>query len=256
MTDLDPNEDQVIQRLDEALVAEARRHPLADDFSSSVAASLPERPARTFWSPATVPAAAATVVVVLAAVVLVVAISRHLIAPGRGGSSLPSTNGPSQSQAAVLAHYDHDGISFDYPAAWRVIEANINARHYQWIPVVIGTGDWQLNCQAIPPNGNSLGGVTCGRDIFTVDAGEIVVEIYAWQGPGGPIVTPPPTATQLPSGLPATRQDGADTSVWQVYVPDWVSPLVIEARFDPDTADSAKAAVQALVESLAIAKVD
>lgn len=256
MTNLDPNENEVIQRLGEALAAEARRHPLANDFSSSVSASLPERPARTFWSPATVPAVAATVVVVLAAVALVVAISPHLIAPGPGGSSLPSTNGPSQSQAVVLAHYDHDGISFDYPAVWRVMEANINARHYQWIPVVIGTGDWQLNCQAIPPSGTSLGGVTCGPDIFTVDAGEIVVEIYAWQGPGGPIVTPPPTATQLPSGLRATRQDAADTSVWQVYVPNWVSPLVIDARFDPDTADSAEAAVQALVESLAIARVD
>jgi hypothetical protein len=121
---------------------------------------------------------------------------------------------------------------------------------------VIGTGDWQLNCQAIPPSGNSLGGVTCGPDIFTVGAGEIVVEIYTWQGPRGPMVTLPPAATQLPSGLSATRQDGADTSVWQVYVPNWVSPLVIDARFDPDTADSAEATVQALVESLVVARVD
>jgi hypothetical protein len=190
-------------------------------------------------------------VVGVAAVALVLAISPRLIGPAPGSSSEPSVSSE-PSPVADLAHYDHNGISFTYPTDWRVIEEGIAPRHYQWIPVVIGTGGWTLNCQAIPPSGDSLGGVTCGQDIFTVGAGEIVVEIYTWQGPGGPIQTAPPSATQLPSGWPATREDGTARSVWQIYLPGWLKPLTVEARFDAAMAESARAQVQALVESLAV----
>lgn len=253
MTGLDPSDAQLTRRLGDALKAEARQHPLAADFAASVSEELPDRTPRSRWSLTGAPAVAATVVLAIAAVALVVAISPRLIGPAPGSSVAPSASNES-SPAGDLAHYDHDGISFDYPAEWRVIEEGINARHYQWIPVVIGTGDWTLNCQTIPPSGDSLGGITCGQDIFTVGAGEIVVEIYTWQGPGGPIQTPPPSAVQLASGWPATREDGADTSVWQIYLPGWLKPLTVEAHFDAAMVDSARADVEALVEGFGVSQ--
>jgi hypothetical protein len=77
-------------------------------------------------------------------------------------------------------------------------------------------------------------------------------EIYTWQGPPHPLPTPPPSATQLPSGWPATREDGPDSSVWQIYLPGWFSSLTVEAHFDAAIAESARAHVQALVDSLAV----
>lgn len=245
----DQVEERAAQRLRSALHEEARREPLSADFAVRVADLLPDRGARRL-SLAALPAAAVVVV-------LSIGVAFVLSPLGRSPISLPLLPSPSPigstpSPSADLARYVNDSFSFDYPATWRVIDEDINARHYQWIPVVIGTGDWQLNCQTIPPSGESLGGVTCGADIFTVDPGQVVVEFYTWQGPPGQEQTPPPIAVALPSGLRATVDDGPTSSTWQIYVPGWMHPLTLEARFADPRAESIRGDIRRLVESLIV----
>lgn len=242
-------EERATQRLRSALHEEARRAPLAADFAVRVADLLPDRRARRL-SLAALTAAAVVVV-------LTIGVAAVLSSLGRSSISSPplssaSSTGSTPSLSADLAHYANDTFSFDYPATWRVIEEGINARHYQWIPVVIGSGDWQLNCQAIPPSGESLGGVTCEADIFTVDPGQVVVEFYTWHGPSVPDQTPPSTAVELPNGLQATVDDGPTTSTWQIYIPGWMHPLTLEARFADPGVEDIRANVRRLVESLIV----
>jgi hypothetical protein len=116
MTRLDPTDDQLTRRLGDALAAENRRHSLPTDFATSVSETLPNRAPRAWWSLATAPSFAATLVVGVAAVALVLAISPRLIGLAPGSSSEPSVSSE-PSPVADLAHYDHDGISFDHPAA-------------------------------------------------------------------------------------------------------------------------------------------
>jgi hypothetical protein len=168
---------------------------------------------------------------------------------------MPSVEaGPESVQPTVeaLARYINSVFAFEYPASWRVIAGDMGGvRHYQWIPIVIGTGDWKLNCFAIPPSGDSLGGAGCEPDIFTVDPGEIVVEVFMWQTPVG-FETPGPTATTLSSGLVATSTDSATTSLWQVYLEGWPLPLVIDARFAGPDPERFRQEVRSLVESIVV----
>ncbi|MGH2401374.1 MAG: hypothetical protein ACRDE6_01570 [Candidatus Limnocylindria bacterium] len=191
------------------------------------------------------------------AVVLAAAAIGMLSSVGRSSISSPPPPNASSTHAnpslpAGLATYASESFSFEYPGTWRFIEESINARHYQWIPVVIGTGDWQLNCRAIPPTGDSLGGVTCGADAFSVGPGQVVVEFYTWQGPLVPNQKPPPAAIELPNGLRATVDDGPTTSTWQIYIPGWMQPLTLEARFADPGVEDIRADVRRLVESLIV----
>jgi hypothetical protein len=150
----------------------------------------------------------------------------------------------------VLTRYTNSVFSFDYPAAWPVITDGIGeVRHYEWIPIVLGTGAWELNCHETPPSGDSLGGVSCGADIFTVDPGEVVVEVYLWMTPFAE-ETPPPNAVMLPGSLPAVVTDTSSTSLWKIYLAGYPQPLVVDARFAGPDGERFRAQVRRLVESI------
>jgi len=245
----DHMEERTGERLRAALHEEARMAPLSEDFASEAVSLFPDRRARQRFA---LPAVAAIVVLAVAVAVAVVVSSfvRSPVSTGPPSSAFSTSAGsPSSGQ---LTQYTSDTLTFDYPSGWRIIEEGINARHYQWIPVIIGTGDWQLNCQAIPPSGDSLGGVTCGQDIFTIGPGQVVVEFYTWQGPFGQAQTPPPTAFELPNGLAATLEDGTGSSIWKIYVPGWLGPLVVEARFADPGGEAIRADVRRIVESVVV----
>jgi hypothetical protein len=137
-------------------------------------------------------------------------------------------------------------IAFDYPSYWGVLASDITARHYQWIPAVLGTGEWKLNCQTFLTSVGS--GIQCGQDIFLVDPGEVVVELSTQLGPPMPEdATPPPEAIEIASGLRAHFDE--TTLDWQIYIPGWMQPLYFVTSFGPDAVDTHAAEVRALVES-------
>ena len=244
------DDEPLTRRLAETLEAEARRNMLPPDYAASVTDGLPDR-RQSLMAVAGPAAIAVTAVLAVAAVAVGVS-----LLPRPAGTASP-TPAASTSAAPGLAHYAAEGslaggISFDYPADWHIIQQGIVARHYQWVPVVLGTGDWHLNCQLIPPSGDSVGGTTCGQDIFTVGTGQIVVEIYAWQGPPGATQTPPPGAAVLPAGWRAVVADTASSSTWRIYLPGWLQPLTVEARFAGPDSEDARSQVKRLVESLAV----
>ena len=245
MTLNNENSDLITRRLGQALEGEASRNPLPSDFAVTLVDGLRDRPRPSWVSLLAVPMLAGAVVVAVVAAAI-------LISLPRSGVSGPGSSGSLSTHTPDLSHYSADDISFDYPADWRIIEQGINTRHYQWIPVVLGTGEWMLNCQPVQPSGDIVSGITCGRDIFTVAAGEVVVEMYTWWGPPGLIATPPPTAVVLPTGWWATVSDTADASIWQIYVPGWPQPLTVEARFADPGVEGMRAAVKSLVEGLAV----
>jgi hypothetical protein len=94
------------------------------------------------------------------------------------------------------------------------------------------------------PTQGTLGGIHCGNDIYTVPAGGVVVTLTTWQGPPHVPATAPPTAIRLESGVAATVIDTRTTSIWELYVPDWLTPLKIEAHFDEIGAEEIRGAGQ------------
>jgi hypothetical protein len=186
------------------------------------------------------------------AVVSALAVGCSSPAPSLSPETTESVGVETSPAAPALTNFATDAFAFDYPADWRVINGRLlHVRGYQWIPVVLGTGEWELNCRVKPPASGNFGGVSCGADIFTIAPGEVVVEVYMWQGPFWPIAeTPPPGAILLPSGLSASVAQTARSSLWQVYLPRYHRPLVLDARFAGVDSERLRAQVRTLVESI------
>jgi hypothetical protein len=245
MTMKNDDEERIGRRLRRELLDRARAQPLPGDFVVRVADLLPARPQarlRSRW----------LMMIDAAAIVL-----ETVAELGVAGSSLLRPSNPGTSQASgspesALVTYSSGGLSFDYPAAWTVIASGISARgNHQYIPVVLGTGDWQLNCHSIAPSGDVVSGTSCGADNFVVDAGEAVVALYISSGEAsGPNWTPPPAAEVLVSGLRATVTEGATSSRWLIYVPGSRYPWWIEAHYAEPNVEAARAQVRTLVETL------
>ena len=246
----DGRNEATARRLRFALQAEARSHSLPDDFPRGMAAGLPDRRVRRRRPTLAFVASATALVALVALVALINAQNR----PGQGpGVTALTSSAPPLEQSVGLVHFSNDSFSLDYPANWHVIAEDLNARHYEWIPLVVGTGDWMIPCETIAPTLDTLGGFHCGRDVYTVPPGGVVVTLTTWQGPGRPFgPSAPPSAFQLESGLMVTVVDTPMTSIWQVYVPGWLTPLTVEARFADPGGEEARAQVKRLVENLRI----
>jgi hypothetical protein len=242
------DEDGVAERLRMALHEEARATPLPYDFAAEVVAQLPERSPAPRRSRFVLPAAAVVGLVAVAVVALVGSLTRPTpsltpgVSTGVPGGTVPE-----------FTHYSNDTLSFDYPADWRIIEEGIETQHYRSIAVVLGTGDWRLNCVFVPSSDESLGGVSCGPDSFSIQPGGVVVVISTMTGPPVPdelSPSPPPGAVELPSGVWAEVLEQPQASTWRVYAPGWMHEWTVEARYSDPRVEQSRAAVERLVESL------
>jgi hypothetical protein len=247
----DERDRRVEQRLRVALQAEIDRHPLPDGFALSISTGLPDRRTLRRRSAFALPAFVTVAVAVIGFAAVLGSLSG---VPGPGTSSIPSvtpeSESPSVADVTKLTHFSNDVFSLDYPASWRVIAEDRSARHYEWIPLVVGIGDWMIPCETIAPTQGSLGGFHCGPDDYTVPPGGIVVTLTSWLGPAPIGPTAPPSAIQLASGIFATVADTPTASVWVLYIPSRPQPLTVEAHFDELGAEDSRAQVARMVESL------
>jgi hypothetical protein len=215
--------------------------------------------------------AAAGVLVLALALVPLALNMRSNGGPGAAGSP---GSGPSAAPDQ-LAHFDREGLAFDYPATWKDSVSGLNM-HYVTILEYLGTGSGLATCQAITPgpNDNFISGTECGSNV-NVGPGQVMVTLSKQDGPpmGGPI--DPSDPSHLPSGgkyvtvggLPAvfggdaagsgaSGSSGAGSSAtetlgWTLSVPEQInSRLIISAQFQGPGADQLRAQVEALVASI------
>ena len=142
--------------------------------------------------------AAVAFIVVIALVPLALVLQPNGGSSGGGPSAKQTSAAPSAQPATSLAHFDRDGLAFDYPASWKASVSGLN-EHYVTILYFLGTGSGLATCAAITPGPSDqfISGVQCGTDI-KVGPGQVVVELSRQRGPPGlgPIdPTDPPDLT-------------------------------------------------------------
>src|ERR1035437_8489379 len=103
------------------------------------------------------------------------------VAPGRATPAAGLA-----SHAAGLAHFDADGLAFDYPAAWHVSPSGLN-EHYVTVLDFLGTDSASAACVQITPGPNDsfISGSTCQTNV-TLAPGQVVVELLRADGPPRP----------------------------------------------------------------------
>ena len=195
-----------------------------------------------------------------AALVLVVAVVS--VAIGLRMNAQPSAlapSAPTQAPAGALAHFDRDGLAFEYPASWKTSVSGLNM-HYITILDFLGTGSGLATCTAITPGPSDqfISGSQCGANL-AVGAGEVVVELSRQDGPPrpGPIDPSDPTGIEsgdkyvTVGGLPAIFADSGATLDWTLSVPgDLISRYIIHAEIKSPGVEQMRAQVEALVASI------
>lgn len=190
---------------------------------------------------------------------------------GRSGEPTPSAS-PTGSLAASflpaepLAHFDRDGLAFDYPASWHATVSGLNM-HYITILDYIGTGSGLATCSAITPGPSDkfLSGMECGSNI-SVGPGQVVVTLSRSDGPPrpGPIDPIDPSGISVGEkyvtvgGLPAIFSDTTAQSLPSTQVLNWtlsvpgqlISRYLIAAEIKGPGADALRAQVDALVATI------
>jgi hypothetical protein len=148
-----------------------------------------------------------------------------------------------------LAHYDSDGISFDYPSTWDVISGYEHwGIHGPSILFAVGTGTVDSGCVVEPASGMFEGGVSCDSEATGRATGDQIV-VYWYEGahlfnPDPlPWTTPGPGMTTI-DGHTAIEFGTPNSIRWRIGSVDY-----IEADWGPDAVD-AEAQVRALVASL------
>jgi hypothetical protein len=212
----------------------------------------------------------------MAAVLLVVALVSVGIAlrsgggPGAAGPSAtpPKDNptsvdtpspSPTLAPSGTLAHFDRDGLAFDYPASWRTSVSGLNM-HYVTILDFLGTGSGLATCTAVTPGPSEkfLSGVECGANL-TVGPGQVMVELSSQDGPffGGPIDPSDPAGIAsggtyvTVGGLPAIFSDSGTTLDWTLSMPGEINGrYIIHAEIKGPGDEQMHAQVEALVASI------
>ena len=153
-----------------------------------------------------------------------------------------------------LITYPGSLVSFEYPAGWHMITGGFNARHYEWIEAVLGTGNWEFNCtQSITATGDVYA-ATCGADIFIADPGQVVVELHDQGSPASSPPTPPPASTSRPDGLSVAVEHSGFHWRWTLYgLPESQPPLLVDVEFGGEPSPAAIGEVAALVASILLA---
>ncbi len=171
------------------------------------------------------------------------------------------------SQAAALAHFEADGLAFDYPAAWRLSPSGLN-EHYVTVLGFLGTGSASAACKQMTPGPSDtfISGATCQTNV-KLDPGQVVVELLRSDGPPRPGPIDPEDHAFLGDGdrfvtvggLPAIAgQDaghpwGSDQALtWTLSVPaELISRYQISAYIKDPGVEEMQAQVEALVASIA-----
>ena len=141
-----------------------------------------------------------------------------------------------------------DRISFDYPAAWRLIAQDQYGDLVHRTIAVVGTGTWTAAGCTTFGNGSS-----CKDGVLSVEAGQIVVRVYRDHQFGPVMMCDPSPTANATLGTVVARETGSPTDrTWEIREPN--SPYFgaqnnvwVEARSD-DPAQMAKA--EAVVASL------
>jgi hypothetical protein len=155
-----------------------------------------------------------------------------------------------------LAHFDRDGLAFDYPATWTVSPSGVNL-HLITVLDFLGTGTGRETCTVVTPGPGIFGGASCEAQ-FQIEPGQVVVEISIGTGPGGLApIDPRATNAVKVGGLPATFEDvgsaapGSAVLEWELSVPgDSTSRYHIQAVIKGPGEEQLRAQVQALVASI------
>jgi hypothetical protein len=168
--------------------------------------------------------------------------------------------------AWALAHFDRDGLAFDYPAAWSTSAPEVDM-HYVTILAFLGTGSGRAECaSASAGQGDQIVGSTMCRYDLTGDPGQVMDQLWLEDGPfeHGPIDPSDPSGvtqggnyTEV-GGLPAIysedSQRGADSTAtlyWTLSVPSSVMErYLIKVEIEGPGLEQMRAQVQALVASI------
>jgi hypothetical protein len=219
--------------------------------------------------------AGAALVVVIALVPIALSLRSNGGSNDGGPSAQQGSAAPSAQQASAatsgqpagpLAHFDRDGLAFDYPASWKASVSGLN-EHYGTILDFLGTGSGLATCAPITPGPSDqfISGTECGTYI-TIGPGQVVVELSRGGGPGtfGPIDPADPTGLAAGGryvtvgGLPAIS-GGQNTSItdadltldWTLSVPGELnSRYDLRAEIKNPGVDQMRAQVEALVASI------
>jgi len=155
-----------------------------------------------------------------------------------------------------LAHFDRDGLAFDYPAPWTVSQSGVNL-HYITILDFLGSGTGRETCTVVTPGPGIFGGGSCEAQ-SKIGPGQVVVEISIGSGPGGSAPIDPTASNAVTvGGLPATFEDvtsaapGSAVLKWELSVPgDPTNRYHIQAVINGPGEEQLRAQVQALVDSI------
>jgi hypothetical protein len=223
-------------------------------------------------------------VAALVLVVLLVSLGLSLGSNGRVGSEessspLVSTSAVASTTAdqtasspapvGLLAHFDSDGLAFDYPASWQTSVSGLNM-HYITILEFIGTGSGLATCEAITPGPSDLfiSGSQCGTNL-KVGPGQIVVQLSRADGPPSPPIDPSDPrgisaggAYVTVGGLPAIYDEGPPTDPqassgsllaldWTLSVPERPNGrYLIHVEMKGPGVERMRAQVEALIASV------
>lgn len=158
--------------------------------------------------------------------------------------------GPATPEPTGVARFSSNeaGISFDYPAAWRLIGQDQTGDLVHRTIAVVGTGSWSgAGCTTF---GNSA---SCKDGEIAVGPGQIVVRVYRDHQFGPAMVCDPSPTANATLGSVVARQTGSATDrIWEIREPSTPyfgaqNNLWIEARTD-DSVQMARA--EALVASV------
>jgi hypothetical protein len=163
-----------------------------------------------------------------------------------------ATNGAyclSPEASPSLAHYDSDGISFDYPSSWSVLSGKEDfGLEGPRVLFAVGTGEFDSGCVSPPASGPSVRGFLCNGPTTSATGDQVVVYWYeGTQALVGPLssTSPPPGSVAISiDGHGAVETDWPGAIRWDIGAVDRV-----EARWGPDAGD-AEAQVRALIDSL------
>ena len=173
-------------------------------------------------------------------------------------SELPSLATPAES----LAHFDRDGLAFDYPASWHTLDFRVNTS-FSSVLGFLGTGSGMEACEARSPNpSGSGGGRECANNL-RISPGEVVVElsIVVWMGAKHPIDPTDSAALGVGQeyvtvgGLAAIFAESTDSTTtildWTLSVPEHLFHRYrVHVEMKSPGVDRMRAQVEALVASI------